>query len=201
MFTQRQTCARKRPQAGGMSVSRSRGVVENAAQADAWYAGLRPAVGKTQARLFWRYASGDRNTDAQGLASKQSWFRTPSCSENYQFSATKTRDRCRVPEGAWAGPPLSPGMPVPHDRGPFRLRALLYCVELGHTGNDCPRVESAARKTKRMKMGRTRFTIRSMGRATVPAPASGHSTRPGARVPDSLGGAKRLSSVQGSGLG
>ncbi len=109
-----------------MSLSRSRCVGRNAAQADAWHAGLRPAVGKTEARLFWRYAPEDRNTGARGLASRQSWFRSPSCTENYQFSGLKMRDRCRVPKAACARAPLLVGISVPHGRGPFRFRALLY---------------------------------------------------------------------------
>ncbi len=45
-----------------------------------------------------------------------------------KFSGTKMRDRCRVPKGAWTGPPLVPGMVVPQGKGAFRFRALLYCA-------------------------------------------------------------------------
>ena len=31
---------------------------------------------------------------------------------------------------AWAGPPLSLGMPVPQKKGAFCLRALLYCAPI-----------------------------------------------------------------------
>jgi len=39
-------------------------------------------------------------------------------------------DRRCVPQGAWAGPSLLAGMPIPHVRGAFRFRALLYWCAL-----------------------------------------------------------------------
>ena len=65
------------------------------------------------------------------------------------------RDRCHVPKGAWAGPPLVSGMRVPQKKGAFRFHALLYWVKADHAERDQSGCGAALKTRKRRSSGRS----------------------------------------------